>query len=284
MQKIGVIPNLEKDKGLEFTKKLLQDIEALGCTPIVSEKTAYYLRSEQYAAGIEELYRLSDFLVVMGGDGTLLNVSRKAALYGTPILGINLGTLGFLTDVEKEEAPQAIRKVIAGDYKVENRMMLEAGILTQSAVSEGLLALNEVCITRGVFSKIVSLEVYVNQEYLDCLQADGLIIATPTGSTAYNLSAGGPILKPDTGIIAITPICSHTLHSRSIVVSDSDVVLVKVGKNSRGDLLMSLDGQPGIQLKSEDVIQVRRSKFDTSIIKTNHKGFYEILRSKMEGR
>ena len=173
---------------------------------------------EEYGCLEEELYRDSDFLISLGGDGTLLGVGRKSAPYGTPILGINLGTLGFLTAEEKNHAEYAIDKVLAGDYKMEKRMMLQATIATDMERIEGILALNDICITRGLLYKILEFNIYVNEEYVDTLRADGVIICTPTGSTAYNLSAGGPVLKADAQIIAITPISAHTLTSRSIVV------------------------------------------------------------------
>lgn len=281
MKNIGLIPNLEKDTDLSITKDIISSILSFDCTPFISEQIGEKLNMPEYSVNIEDVYRKSDFLIVLGGDGTLLSVGRKSAIYDTPLLGINLGTLGFLTDVEKGDVPDAISNVLKGDFKIQRRIMLEANILTKGTVSEGHIALNDVCITRGVFSKIVDLNVFVNGEYLDTFRADGIIICTPTGSTAYNLSAGGPIIKPDTEMVAITPICPHSFNGRSIVVSANDIITVEVDKHSRGSLLISMDGQSGNPLQSEDIIQIKRSPYCTSIIKTNACGFYDVLRRKL---
>lgn len=281
MKKIGIIPNLDKDSELLVTKKIIDFLEKNDCEPLISELVAFKIKKEKYTENIENIYKNSDFLIVLGGDGTILSVGRKAAVYNTPLLGINMGRLGFLSDAEENSCEISLKKVLLGEYKTEKRMMIEATILTNSTASEDYIALNDICITRGVFSKIVDLDVFVNEEYLDTYRADGIITSTPTGSTAYNLSAGGPILKPDSEMVAITPICPHALHARSIVVSSGDIVKVKVGKNSRGSLLLSTDGQTGTTLKNEDVIQIKKSKYYTSIIKTNELGFYSILREKL---
>lgn len=282
MKYIGVISNQDKDIDLSITKQVVNYILSKGCFPVLSEHTAASINMLKYAANTtEDIYKLSDFIIVLGGDGTLLGVGRNSAIYNTPILGINLGTLGFLTDVEVSGASESIDKVLSGDYKIEKRMMLEASFYSKGVLKDSYLALNDVCITRGVFSKIVDLSVFINQEFLDTYRADGIIISTPTGSTAYNLSAGGPILKPDSEIVAITPICPHALNARSIVISAEDVVTVEVYKKSRGDLLISMDGQTGTSLSSNDIVRIKRSKYYTSIIKTNYLGFYDILRRKL---
>ena len=189
MKKVGILPNLEKDKDFAVTNRLLQYLKLKECQPCLSMKAAKLAGLEEYGCLEEELYRDSDFLISLGGDGTLLGVGRKSAPYGTPILGINLGTLGFLTAEEKNHAEYAIDKVLAGDYKMEKRMMLQATIAKDQERIEGILALNDICITRGLLYKILEFNIYVNEEYVDTLRADGVIICTPTGSTAYNLSA-----------------------------------------------------------------------------------------------
>lgn len=281
MKNIGIVPNLDKDTKLIVTKEIIQFLLENNCTPVLPVQIAEAVSMPGFGASIEDIYKSVEFLIVLGGDGTLLNVGRRAAQYNTPLLGINLGTLGFLTDTEASGAFQSIESVLKGDYIEEKRLMLEASILNKSIVSESHIALNDVCVTRGAFSKLVDLRVHVNKEYLDTFRADGIIISTPTGSTAYNLSAGGPILKPDTRMVAITPICPHAIHSRSVVISDDDIVTIEIGKNSRGDFLLSVDGQSGSPLDRDSIIQVKRSSFYTTIIKTNKLGFYDILRKKL---
>ncbi len=210
-----------------------------------------------------------------------MGVGRKTARYQTPILGINLGTLGFLTAEEKNRAEYAIDNVLHGDYKLEKRMMLEGCIASGMERTEGILALNDICITRGLLYKILEFNVFVNDEFVDTLRADGVIICTPTGSTAYNLSAGGPVLKSDAQIIAITPISPHTLTSRSIVVSADDAVTVEVNPREDTAFTVSADGQDAWTLTGKNVVRVRRAKECTTIIKTNPQSFYDVLRQKL---
>lgn len=281
MKKVGILPNLEKDENLDVTKRIVCYLLEHGCMPSLTEEVAHIAGLEMYARKEEELFQFSDFLISLGGDGTLLSVGRRSARYNRPILGINLGNLGFLTADDKNYAERAIDQVLQGNYKVEKRMMLEASIFAEPKRMEGLLALNDICITRGFSSKILELNMFVNDEYVDTLRADGVIVCTPTGSTAYNLSAGGPILKGDANSIAITPICPHTLNSRSIIVSADDAITVEVCTRSDEDFTVSADGQNTMTLKRKNVVQIKKSNFYTTIIKTKHLGFYDVLRQKL---
>lgn len=282
MKKVAILPNVQKDKGLETTKRLVRYLVEKGCEPQLSKEVAERSEMPQYAREEGELYSQSDLLISLGGDGTLLGIGRRTARFEKPILGINLGTLGFLTAEEKNYAEVAIDKVLNGDFKLEKRMMLECSIATGANRTEGIIALNDICITRGNLYKILEFHVYVNDEYVDTLLADGVIICTPTGSTAYNLSAGGPVLKADAEIIAITPISPHTLTSRPIVVSAEDVVTVEV-KPSREDtpFTVSADGQDNFTLMGKNVVQIRKAKVWTTIIKTKPQSFYDVLRHKL---
>lgn len=282
MKKVAILPNVEKDKGLETTKRLVHYLEGKGCEPQLSKRVAELAELPRYAREEEELYQHSDLLISLGGDGTLLGIGRRTARFETPILGINLGTLGFLTAEEKNHAEVAIDKVLSGEYKLEKRMMLQCSIAGGEDRKEGIIALNDICITRGNLYKILEFHVYVNDEYVDTLLADGVIICTPTGSTAYNLSAGGPVLKADAEIIAVTPISPHTLTSRPIVVSADDVVTVEV-KPSREDtpFTVSADGQDNYTLTGKNVVQIRKADVCTTIIKTKPQSFYDVLRHKL---
>lgn len=282
MKKVAILPNVEKDKGLETTKRLVHYLEKKGCEPQLSKRVAELAEMPQYAKEEEDLYHYSDLLISLGGDGTLLGIGRRTARFEKPILGINLGTLGFLTAEEKTHAEVAIDKVLSGEYKLEKRMMLECSIAKGEDRTDGIIALNDICITRGNLYKILEFHVYVNNEYVDTLLADGVIICTPTGSTAYNLSAGGPVLKADAQIIAITPISPHTLTSRPIVVSAEDVVTVEV-RPSREDtpFTVSADGQDNFTLTGKSVVQIRKADVCTTIIKTKPQSFYDVLRHKL---
>lgn len=281
MKKIGIVPNIDKDKDLAVTKRLVRHILEKGCIPQLSEKIAELAGLEMYARKEYEVYEHSDFIISLGGDGTILGVGRKVCQYNIPILGINLGTLGFLTAEEKNRAEYAIDRVLMGDYKKEKRMMLQTSIATDHGRIDGINALNDICITRGLLYKILEFNVFVNDEYVNTLRADGVIICTPTGSTAYNLSAGGPVLKADAQIIAITPIAPHTLTSRSIVVSADDVVTVEINPREDTEFTISADGQESWSLTGKKVVQIRRAPVYTTIIKTNAQNFYDVLRHKL---
>lgn len=280
MDKIGFVTNLDKDPELIFTKSIIEWVRKKGCTPVLSCIMAEKLGEKNGLTGVNEIYQKSDFVVVLGGDGTILRVARGAAIYSTPILGINLGTLGYLADVEKADAFEAIEKVLDGNYRIEKRMMLEAYIDKISIENDLNLALNEVCVSNGVFSRMIKICVEINNEFIDTYRADGIIISTPTGSTAYNLSAGGPILKPDTELIAITHVCPHALYTRPYVVSANDIVKITIC-GDYNNVVMSLDGQQSLPIKNGDKVIIRRSKYHTNIIKTTNLSFYDILRRKM---
>lgn len=282
MKKVAILPNVQKDKGLAVTKRLVNYLLAKDCEPQLSQEVASLAELPRYAREEKELYQHSDFLISLGGDGTLLGVGRRTAHFQKPILGINLGTLGFLTAEEKNNAEMAIDKVLSGNFKLEKRMMLECTLAKETVRKTGMIALNDICITRGSLYKILEFNVFVNDEYVDTLRADGVIICTPTGSTAYNLSAGGPVLKADAQIMAITPISPHTLTSRPIVVSADDVVTVEINP-SREDtpFTISADGQDNKTLMGKNVVQIRKASVCTTIIKTKPQSFYDVLRHKL---
>ena len=278
-KKIGFVTNIEKDPTLQETKKMVDFVLKKGCEVYVSE-TFSDVHPDVIATSSSEMYKSADFVVVIGGDGTILRVARSAAIFDTPILGINFGTLGYLADVEKVNAIDAIEKVLNGDFTIENRMMLEPYVERGCVSHEINLALNEVCITNSVCSRMIKLSVEVNGEYFDTFRADGIIVSTPTGSTAYNLSAGGPILSPHTELMTITHICPHTLYARPFVIDGNDVVRIRVQSNYN-NVQMSCDGQSTVQMKNDDVIVVKKSRYVTRIIKTTNMNFYDILRRKM---
>ena len=274
-KKIGFVTNIEKDPTLQETKKMVDFVLKKGCEVYVSENFSD-VHPDVIATSSSEMYKSVDFVVVIGGDGTILRVARSAAIFDTPILGINFGTLGYLADVEKINAIDAIEKVLNGDFTIENRMMLEPYVERGWVSHEINLALNEVCITNSVCSRMIKLSVEVNGEYFDTFRADGIIVSTPTGSTAYNLSAGGPILSPHTELMTITHICPHTLYARPFVIDGNDVVRIRVQSNYN-NVQMSCDGQSTVQMKNDDVIIVKKSRYVTRIIKTTNMNFYDIL-------
>jgi len=215
------------------------------------------------------------FCVVLGGDGTMLRVAHYAAVYDIPMLGINLGNLGFLTDVDKKQGIKAIEKVLAGRHSLEKRMMLEADFGAEEIVPlQKRLALNEIHI--GVMGKLVDYSIYVNEQRMATIRADGIIVSTPTGSTAYNLSAGGPILVSGGQMMAITPVCPHSLSARPWVVGASDTVRVVAKQNSQ----VFVDGYERGSVPVGESVLIKTSDFRATIMRTTSLNFYTTLRKK----
>jgi NAD+ kinase len=248
---VGIITNTSKEAALTYSHQITAFLQARGIQTELGP-----------APG-------ANFWVVLGGDGTMLRASRHAAVHGIPMLGINFGNLGYLTDVESHEGITALEKVLALDYKQEKRIMLETG--------PNQLALNDMYLTRSGFGKMLELDLFINGGHIDTIRADGIIVSTPTGSTAYNLSAGGPILMPDGEMLAITAICPHSMHTRPWVVSAHDEITVK----THHDVTVTLDGDVRSDMAAGETITVRRAKYDTLILKTSDLHFSEILRRKM---
>lgn len=282
-EKVGIIPNLNKTTSLDIAQQLIGWLENKGVRVLLNEITANELQRQDLAEKPSEIYRDSDFIIVLGGDGTLLSVARQVMWYETPILGVNLGHLGFLTELEVENLYQGLEKIERNDYDVERRMMLEAVVIKNNMITETFSALNDVVITKGSFSRIIHLRTFIDHHYIETYPADGLIISSPTGSTAYSLSAGGPILSPDVSAMVITPISPHTLNSRSIVISDKEQVRVEV-VGDQNDVMLTIDGQQGYKLKTGDVVLVRKADFTANLIKLRDRNFYEVLRTKLNER
>ncbi len=281
--KIGIIPNVEKDINLELTGNIAEWLAEKSIKVLLDGNIADRLGRPELGLGENEIYAESDIIIVLGGDGTLLKVARQSAPYNVPLFGINLGYLGFLTEVEAGDMYPALETLISGEYEIEKRMMLVATVEEDGKELEKSVALNDVGITKGPFSRIISLGIYINDSFVDLYSADGVIISSPTGSTAYSLSAGGPIVSPDLKVLIITPICPHVLHSRPIVVSNEDVVKIEVCHNNM-EVMLTLDGQQGYKVKPGDIVTVRQSKYFTSLIKLKDRTFFQVLRQKMSER
>lgn len=222
-----------------------------------------------------------DLVVVLGGDGTLLKAVR---LYGTleaPILGVNLGGLGFLTEIALDELRLLFEKILAGDYQTEPRMVLSARIIRDGEDHPTVSFLNDVVINKGALARIIDLETSIDGQFLTSYRGDGLIVATPTGSTAYNLAAGGPILHPSLKTIILTPICPFTLTNRPIIVQDNAVIDIRLGSKAK-EVWLTFDGQVGYPLKEGDLVRVQKAVKSILLIKTPFKNYFEILRTKLK--
>ncbi|NOQ51154.1 MAG: NAD(+) kinase [Desulfuromonadaceae bacterium] len=228
----------------------------------------------------EEIPELVDLIIVLGGDGTLISVARQVGHHKVPILGINLGRLGFLTEVTQAELPEMLDRLITGDYEITNRMMLDAAIRRNGKVIGEYTVLNDVVINKGALARIIDMETYVDGRHLSTYKADGLIVATPTGSTGYNLAAGGPIIYPEINSLVIAPICPHMLTNRPIVVWSKSFIEIKI-KFEDDVVFFTADGQVGRKLLPGDVVEVRRSAARTRLITSPSKDYFEILRTKL---
>lgn len=275
MERFFVVTNDGKDKDGQVTRKVAQILEKRGKTCILCEK------DEQKNIIVESIPKEIDCAIVIGGDGSLIEVARLLKKE-IPILGINMGTLGYLTEVEVEHVEEALNQILDGNYMTEDRMMLDGWFDDDT---QGV-ALNDIVLFRKGALRIIHFNLYVNGALLNSYEADGIIISTPTGSTAYNLSAGGPIVEPTAAMIVVTPICSHALNTSSIVLSAEDEIRIEIGEGRHGrseEVFISFDGTNARGLKTGQTLTIRRSKMITKLMKLSKISFLEILRRKMKG-
>jgi len=228
----------------------------------------------------EDIPAQVDLIIVLGGDGTLISVARQIGELNVPILGINLGQLGFLTEVTRDELPEMLERLVRGDYHVSDRMMLDALIHRNGQVVGKYTVLNDVVINKGALARIIDLETYVDGQHLSTYKADGLIISTPTGSTGYNLAAGGPIIFPEINSLVISPICPHMLTNRPIVVWSKSIIEIKV-RFEDDVVFFTADGQVGRKLLPGDLVEVRRSTARTRLVTSPSKDYFTVLRTKL---
>lgn len=283
MQKAGIIVNMTKDIGLKYTSMIVEWLEERNIQVFLPEIAAEQLDRQDLSCSPLDIYKQSDFVMVLGGDGTLLGVARQILWLKTPILGINLGHLGFITEVETEDIFSSLEGILKGEYRIEERMLIEASVIKDGVEVETFYCLNDIGITRGTLSRIITLDTYINNSYVDTYSGDGLLVSTPTGSTAYSLSAGGPIISPWLDVILITPICPHSLSSRSIVVSKNETIEIRIENNCQ-EIYLTADGQQGYKLRDGDKVIIRTAPFSARLIKVSKRSFYDVLRTKLKER
>ena len=278
MLKIGIIPNMTKADCVPVLEEFCGILSGRAELFVPAGEGFKPPEGTNVISG-EEIFSAADIIVVMGGDGSLLGVSSAAALAGKPLLGINLGRVGYLASAEKENLEPVAEKLITGDYEINEYMMLKACY----GGGEAVLALNDVVASRSEFGRIIEFSVFVDDEYVDTYTADGVVIATPTGSTAYSLSAGGPIAYPTMDMLVITPICPHGLSSRPIVIPADKKITVKLGEKYDYKALITVDGKIVSPMSKNDSFTVSKATVKTRLIKMNNYGFYDILRIKLKG-
>jgi NAD+ kinase len=281
MKVIGLLVNHSKPMAMDVAKRLIELIEKNGASVRVDETTGSAIGREDIQLPEMEFPDHVELLFVLGGDGTILGFARKFAKAGLPLLGINIGHLGFLSEAEPQDLEDSVKRVLEGNYCVENRLMLEAQVERHGQVIyENLIALNDIGISKDRFGTMVTCRLYVDDMYVDQYAGDGLLVSTPTGSTAYSLSCGGPIVSPHIDVMLITPICPHTLHSRPLVIAANQEVRVEV-TGTHEEMVLLVDGQDFRTLENHDVIRVRQAAHKTQLIKWRDREFYEVLRRKL---
>jgi len=283
IKRIGIISRPRRADLAVVVPPLLKWLEARGIQAVYDEESATSLDPAAASKGQarDQLAKSSDLLLVLGGDGTLLAASRVAAPHGIPILPVNLGSLGFLTSFTVEELYPALEDTLAGRHSISERVMLSAALQREGRVFDRQNVLNEVVVNKGALARMIEIELRIDGDFVCRYRADGLIVATPTGSTAYSLSAGGPIVHPGVEATIITPICPHTLSDRPVVVQDScHIEMQLVG--STDSVFLTLDGQKGIPLQATDHIAISRAKEKLQLILPPRKSYFEILRNKLK--
>jgi NAD+ kinase len=285
MTSVGLLVNLEKLQGNPEVARLAREAVDLllrrGITVVLNEESAALLGHPARGIPEAQLSERADVLVVFGGDGTILHAARHASLRGVPILGVNLGGFGFLAEVNDLEVGEALTRLLEGDYRLDERMMLRASVLRGGVQAREFLALNDIVVTKSGYARLLRLRTDVNGDHLATYLADGLIVATPTGSTAYSLSAGGPIVHPAVEVIVLTPICAHSLNARAVVVSPTGVITVRAHPVGAPPPVLTVDGQEGFPLAADDEVRVERSPYRTRLIRLGRGDFYTVLRTKL---
>ena len=281
MKRIGIVAKIKQDEHVRRTVKgLVRWLTDRGITPVLETEIGSRL-NHPHCLPKADLPGDTDMLVVLGGDGTLLSVARLIKGRDVPLLGVNLGGLGFLTEVSIEEMFPVLEQVLEGNCRIDRRMMLKAQVLRGGACIAEESLLNDVVINRSALARILTLEVRVNDDYLTTFQADGLILATPTGSTAYSLAAGGPIIYPSLSSILLAPICPHTLTNRPIILPVESTVTVAL-RSEQSEAYVTLDGQVGLPFLENDVARIEKSNYTVPMVKSPFKDYFEVLRTKLK--
>lgn len=271
MKKFGIVINEIKDPKMEVTQRIQSYLHSRGASCAMVKHA-------------QDLTEEVECMLVLGGDGTMLQAAGGVAGKQIPMIGVNLGTLGYLTEIELDTLEEALEQLIIDDYVLDERIMLQGRIVRKDSVEDISPALNDISITRCGSLQIISLKIYVNGQFLCRWNADGIIISTPTGSTGYNMSAGGPIVEPGANLIVLTPICAHTLNARSIILKAEDIVEIEIDSGHNGTILQveaNSDGSERISMETGDKIFISKAENTTKIIKLSKVSFLEILHKKM---
>ena len=283
MKKVIMTPNPYRDKDFQTVRRASQILTEAGievrlCLPFEVDRT-YDLPKDLRFSRLDRELHDADLIICFGGDGTILHMSKTATRAGIPILGVNIGTMGFMAELESSELEQ-LKQLATGEFSIDKRMMLDVTVFRDRDIIFHDICLNDVVITKGAVARIVHLAVECDGvEAMEC-GGDGVIVATPTGSTAYSLSAGGPIVEPEARNIIVTPICAHDVGSRCIVTSDKRVITVNMVRNARRNAYLSVDGGKAVRLNMGDVTTIRKSELETKLLRLKDTNFFDVVTAK----
>lgn len=280
IKKVGIVAKPHKEGVKAMVKDLIDWLTSQGVEAILNPKTAQLFGASVSQTTDEELPGQVDMIIVLGGDGTLLSIARLIKEKKIPLLGVNLGGLGFLTEVSLSELYPTLNRIFKKDYSLDPRITLSSTLYRAGKRIVRHTVLNDVVINKSALARIIDLEVLVDRQFVALFKADGLIISTPTGSTAYNLAAGGPIVFPNMNALVLTPICPHSLSNRAIVIPDNAEVEI-ILKTQNEDVFLTLDGQVGLALQPEDRVVIKRGKNKIYLIQSPRKNYFAVLRDKL---
>ncbi len=281
MKSIGLAPNPLREESLALATRVAGWLSERSVRAVVTCEAAERIGRPDLAATEEEVVE-TDLLLILGGDGTMLRWSRLAAPKGTPMMGVNFGQYGFITEVHPDETIDALALVLDGKYYISERTVLKATLTRSGSQIGAYFALNDVVVSKGPLSRMLGLRILVSGKFIVTYAADGIIVSSPTGSTAYSLSAGGPVVHPDVGVFIITPICPHTLNARSLVIPDKEQVRI-IGECDEGPshTMLTVDGQLGEHLQNEDEVEIVRADYMARLVHLEPQSFYTKLQTRM---
>lgn len=280
LNSVGLVINYEKEKAQEITNWIVDWLSFKKIKVYVEGDKDKGIRRKDFSCTNEKFFHSVDLIISLGGDGTLLRAAKIAATDGIPIFGVNLGGLGFLTQIGIDNLEIFLEKIYQGKCFLDERMMLDCIVKRKEKEIKKFTALNDIVIGKGAFARLISLATYINDDYVITYSADGLVISTSTGSTAYSLSAGGPIVNPNINSMILTPICPHTLSARPLIIGENDQVRITL-ELSEEEVMVTIDGQEGFTLEPKDEVIVKKSIYKTRLIAFKEKSFYAILREKL---
>jgi len=281
IKRIGIISKPKKTEIREIVPSLIAWLRERNIEIFIDKETGAILERQEKSLSRNEMPSQVDLLVVLGGDGTLLATARALNRKPVPILAVNLGGLGFLTVITREDLYPTLEIVLAGNAQIERRVQIEGELVRADEVISSFLALNDVVLNKGAIARIIDFDVFVDGKFVSTYKADGLIVSTPTGSTAYSLAAGGPIVAPTVAAFLVTPICAHTLTNRPLVLPDTAQIEIAV-KSQREAAYLTVDGQVGLAAHSDDIVRMRKASSYVEIIQPPAKNYFEILRQKLK--